>query len=286
MSDNNEELEAAAKTPENKKSENSVSDNKEEKPSSRPPRKRSSSRSRKPAQVVDSEESGKGDRVEKETSGDTPEGKDQNTSDSSDPEKRKQPARRPSRKRSDSNRRRSDRAKGDERSDGADSSEGSNEAGSADSNERRQGDQRSGRRKNDSNRRRSASSSRSSSRGGGRQNRPRPSLRLPPVDPEELQSKAWELYRADVNEESTAMFNEEEAVDLVRRSFILADIFLRFRDDLYHTGSSREGENSPAPAEQEQVKGDSAPEAVDSAEPTDLSETGKAAEQSEDNSAS
>ena len=58
------------------------------------------------------------------------------------------------------------------------------------------------------------------------------------MNPEELQAKAWDLYRADINEESTAMFNEDEAVDLVRRSFILADIFLRFRDQLFDGGSA------------------------------------------------
>lgn len=69
--------------------------------------------------------------------------------------------------------------------------------------------------------------------------RPKPTLRQPPVDREELQSKAWELYCADINEEGTSMFNEEEAEDLVRRSFILSDIFLRFRDRLYDTGSAK-----------------------------------------------
>jgi hypothetical protein len=70
-------------------------------------------------------------------------------------------------------------------------------------------------------------------------------LRRPPVDREELQSKAWQLYCADINEEGTSMFNEEEAEDLVRRSFILSDIFLRFRDQLYDTGSAK-GTSRPA----------------------------------------
>jgi len=83
----------------------------------------------------------------------------------------------------------------------------------------------------DSNRQ-TGGSDRNSSHGGGES---KPTLRQPPVDRDELQSKAWELYHTDINEEGTSMFNEEEAEDLVRRSFILADIFLRFRDRLYAT---------------------------------------------------
>ncbi len=85
-------------------------------------------------------------------------------------------------------------------------------------------------------------SPRTGARPGGK---PTPTLRQPPVDRGELESKAWELYSADINEEGTSMFNEEEAEDLVRRSFILADIFLRFRDQLYGTGSAQ-GNQDPA----------------------------------------
>lgn len=87
-----------------------------------------------------------------------------------------------------------------------------------------------------------------SSRGGGAA---KPTLRQPPVDREELQDKAWALYRADINEEGTSMFNEDEAEDLVRRSFILADIFLRFRDQLYGKGSARGNSNPASESRQE-----------------------------------
>lgn len=146
----------------------------------------------------------------------------------------KQSTRRPAKKKSSSNQTQSAR---DGKSDKNPDDENQKPADTSDSANRKQSARRPAKRKSDSNRRRSSSSSRSSSR-GGRQSRPKPALRLPPLNPEELQAKAWDLYRADINEESTAMFNEDEAVDLVRRSFILADIFLRFRDQLFDGGSA------------------------------------------------
>jgi len=154
----------------------------------------------------------------------------------------KQPARRPAKKKSDPSQDRSDHAKSEEKSGPALTDKNQSSAQGANSNEREQSRRRSANRTGNSNRRRSNSSSRSSSR-GGRSKHSKPTLRQPAVNPEELQAKAWQLYSSDINEESTAMFNEEEAIDLVRRSFILADIFLRFRDQLF----------DPKPLEQENL---------------------------------
>ncbi len=49
-------------------------------------------------------------------------------------------------------------------------------------------------------------------------------------DAKEWQKKAWKLYLADMSEEGTAMFDDQEAKKLSRRCFDLAAIFLRTRD--------------------------------------------------------
>ena len=54
----------------------------------------------------------------------------------------------------------------------------------------------------------------------------------PPLDAKEWQKKAWKLYLADMSEEGTAMFDDQEAKKLSRRCFDLAAIFLRTRDML------------------------------------------------------
>lgn len=46
------------------------------------------------------------------------------------------------------------------------------------------------------------------------------------IDPKTLASKAWKIYKAEVAEEGLALINDQDARDLSRRSFRLAEIFL------------------------------------------------------------
>ncbi len=231
MSDNNED----EATPGEAKSKS---------PQSKPlPKKRGGSRERKPSGTTESENR----KAESDQSSlEPPVNSNSEEAGSSAPSERKQAARRPAKKKTSGRQTQSNRPRNDSNSDEITSDEKQSSTKDSSSSERSQSARRPAKRKSDSNRRRSGSSSRSSSR-NNRSNRPRPTLRQPPVNPEELQAKAWDLYRADINEESTAMFNEEEATDLVRRSFILADIFLRFRDQLLDSESGTANNPSESP---------------------------------------
>ena len=48
----------------------------------------------------------------------------------------------------------------------------------------------------------------------------------PSLDPRAVASKAWKIYKAEVGEEGLALINDNDARELTRRSFRLAEIFL------------------------------------------------------------
>jgi hypothetical protein len=54
---------------------------------------------------------------------------------------------------------------------------------------------------------------------------PRPPQR-PKIDPEALTNKAWKIYLAEVSEEGVALISDQDARELARRCFRLAEIFI------------------------------------------------------------
>lgn len=59
--------------------------------------------------------------------------------------------------------------------------------------------------------------------------RPRPQAHQPPrpkIDPELLTKMAWKIYLAEVSEEGVALIGDNDAKDLSRRCFRLAEIFI------------------------------------------------------------
>jgi hypothetical protein len=58
----------------------------------------------------------------------------------------------------------------------------------------------------------------------GRQS-PRSSPRIQ-VDPEKLEKKAWKIFLSEVSEEGLALVSDQDAKEIGRRSFRLAEIFL------------------------------------------------------------
>ena len=59
--------------------------------------------------------------------------------------------------------------------------------------------------------------------------RPRPQTQAPPrpkIDPELLTKMAWKIYLAEVSEEGVALIGDNDAKDLSRRCFRLAEIFI------------------------------------------------------------
>ena len=63
----------------------------------------------------------------------------------------------------------------------------------------------------------------------GQEQRPRPQAQQPPrpkIDPELLTKMAWKIYLAEVSEEGVALIGDNDAKDLSRRCFRLAEIFI------------------------------------------------------------
>jgi hypothetical protein len=59
--------------------------------------------------------------------------------------------------------------------------------------------------------------------------RPRPQAQQPPrpkIDPEVMTKMAWKIYLAEVSEEGVALIGDNDAKDLSRRCFRLAEIFI------------------------------------------------------------
>jgi hypothetical protein len=48
----------------------------------------------------------------------------------------------------------------------------------------------------------------------------------PKLDPESLATKAWKIYLAEVSEEGVALVNDQDARELARRCFRLAELFI------------------------------------------------------------
>jgi hypothetical protein len=66
---------------------------------------------------------------------------------------------------------------------------------------------------------------------GPQEPRPRPQPSHPPqarpkIDPELLTKMAWKIYLAEVSEEGVALIGDQDAKDLSRRCFRLAEIFI------------------------------------------------------------
>lgn len=57
-------------------------------------------------------------------------------------------------------------------------------------------------------------------------NPPRPPQPRLKVDPEALTTKAWKIYLAEVSEEGVALIGDQDARELARRCFRLAEIFI------------------------------------------------------------
>ncbi|MFD0892342.1 hypothetical protein KBB96_13010 [Luteolibacter ambystomatis] len=55
---------------------------------------------------------------------------------------------------------------------------------------------------------------------------PQPQAPRVPVDPEELAKKAWRIFLGEVGEEGLALIGDQDAREISRRSFRLAEIFL------------------------------------------------------------
>lgn len=55
---------------------------------------------------------------------------------------------------------------------------------------------------------------------------PRPAPPRPKIDPETLATKAWKIYLAEVSEEGVALISDQDARELARRCFRLAEIFI------------------------------------------------------------
>jgi len=60
---------------------------------------------------------------------------------------------------------------------------------------------------------------------GPRPNQQQPQPR-PKIDPEDLAKMAWKIYLAEVSEEGVALIGDNDAKDLARRCFRLAEIFI------------------------------------------------------------
>lgn len=58
------------------------------------------------------------------------------------------------------------------------------------------------------------------------QNPPHPQPNRPRVDPEQVVKMAWKIYLAEVSEEGVALIGDQDAKDLSRRCFRLAEIFI------------------------------------------------------------
>ena len=70
------------------------------------------------------------------------------------------------------------------------------------------------------------------------------------LDAKEWQGKAWELYLADIREEGTAMFDDQEARKLAKRSFDLAAIFMHTREQIVGPmGKKKKAKGKPDAAE-------------------------------------
>lgn len=70
------------------------------------------------------------------------------------------------------------------------------------------------------------------------------------LDAKEWQGKAWELYLADIREEGTAMFDDQEARKLAKRSFDLAAIFMQTREQIVGPmGKKKKAKGKPDAAE-------------------------------------
>jgi hypothetical protein len=52
------------------------------------------------------------------------------------------------------------------------------------------------------------------------------SPRSPSHDPADLSNKAWKIYLAEVSEEGIALINDQDAREIARRCFRLAELFL------------------------------------------------------------
>ena len=57
-------------------------------------------------------------------------------------------------------------------------------------------------------------------------NAPRQPAHRPKLDPETLSNKAWKIYLAEVSEEGVALIGDQDARELARRCFRLAEIFI------------------------------------------------------------
>ena len=57
-------------------------------------------------------------------------------------------------------------------------------------------------------------------------NAPRQPAHRPKLDPETLATKAWKIYLAEVSEEGVALIGDQDARELARRCFRLAEIFI------------------------------------------------------------
>jgi hypothetical protein len=55
---------------------------------------------------------------------------------------------------------------------------------------------------------------------------PQPAPPRPRIDPELLTKMAWKIYLAEVSEEGVALIGDNDAKDLSRRCFRLAEIFI------------------------------------------------------------
>lgn len=51
-------------------------------------------------------------------------------------------------------------------------------------------------------------------------------LQHPAVDPDELISRAWKIFRGEVTEEGLALMDDQTAAEAARRAFRVAELFL------------------------------------------------------------
>lgn len=84
-----------------------------------------------------------------------------------------------------------------------------------------------------------------------------------PLDADEWQNKAWKLFLSDISEEGTAMFDDQEAKKLAKRSFDLAAIYLRARDQI--VGSPSEAKSRKASQPKQDAAADAATESTETA---------------------
>jgi hypothetical protein len=50
--------------------------------------------------------------------------------------------------------------------------------------------------------------------------------RRPEIDPEQVEKRAWKIFLAEVSEEGLALINDQDAKEISRRAFRLAELFL------------------------------------------------------------